>query len=266
MKLKITALFLSAVVFTTVTALVGCNNKNDNSSNLLDQSQESATQFDPLAPAETESQTESSESISATEAETVTTEPPITQKEQLTTESNEAPVIDENGAVILEIDDTVDDVALIASAQILYESAGGTQWDFSVGCPYEIDYNSYIENEFDWKFYLIVSDEIKSIADVENDYYKVFSSNYGNPLDELYKEKDGRVYALAGQRGSDIYYTGSKVTGITRRTENEIFFSVENYYSGSDYSNFEPVTKTEEFSAVIDKDGNWRVGVYKMPF
>lgn len=85
----------------------------------------------------------------------------------------------EDGAVQFE-QDTDDEQVIISAAQALFESACRTQWDFTVGCLYEIDTNSIIKNDFGWSYYKITDENIKTLADVEKDYYSIFSERYPN--------------------------------------------------------------------------------------
>jgi hypothetical protein len=173
-----------------------------------------------------------------------------------------------DGAVVFESDiNAADDRTLIAAAQALYTSACRTEWDFTVGCPFNIDQNSYIEaGTFSWRYYLITDSDINSYADVVDAYHKVFSSRYtSEELPELYCDKDGSAYALCGNRGANIYYSSSKITGVKSRTDDEIVFTVENYYDGSDYGEGAH-TETEEFSAVIEDGNVWKAGKFKLPY
>ena len=153
----------------------------------------------------------------------------------------------------------------MAAAQALFESACNTQMSFTVGCPFEVDNSDYIENNFSWRFYRITDSSIKSFSDVEKAYYKVFSDRYPTPLASLYMDSNGSAYALCGNRGKDIYYSSSKVTEIKSRTDDEIVFTVENYYNGSDYGDGEH-TENDEFSAVIGSDNTWKAGKFTLPY
>lgn len=173
--------------------------------------------------------------------------------------------IDENGAVIMEVQDETDDSELISAGQILYEKACETDFRYHVGCPYNLDYNTYIENQYGWPYYLVTNEGYTSIADVEKDYYKIFAEERGNDLSEIYMEQDGRVYALDGARGANIFYESSEVTGIIEKTDNKIVFSVDNHYTGDDRDPEASVTETEQFSVIIH-DGEWRVAEFYLPY
>lgn len=172
---------------------------------------------------------------------------------------------DENGAVIMEVEDNTDDSEIISAAQELYENACKTEFRYHVGCPYNLDLNNYIENQYGWPYYLVTDEGYTSIADVEKDYYKIFAEENGNDLSEIYMEQDGKLYALDGERGANIFYESSEVTGIIEKSENKIVFSVDNHYTGDDKNPETPVTETEQFSVII-KNGEWRVAEFYLPY
>ncbi len=172
----------------------------------------------------------------------------------------------EDGAVVFEADqDKVDDRTLIAAAQALFESACKTQMSFTVGCPFDVDYNDTAENDRGWKCYRITDSRIKTFSDLENEYFKVFSSRYPcKELSQLYFEKDGSLYAFCGNRGGNIFYSSSKVTEIKSKSDDEIVFSVDNFYTGNDYGE-ESFTETDDFSVVIE-NGVWKAGQFVLPY
>ncbi len=263
------AIILSAALIT----VSGCSKKTDKASDKTDETTSAQTettlQSDPLAPPETTTAEASSEKTttvsSAVPTETTVTTAAATQ--QADPQGNGAFSYDDNGAVSFNADiSQQDDRVLIAAAQALFESACRTQWDYTVGCPYNIDSGDIIENKFGWQFCRITDSGINSLADVENDYYKVFSSRYPNQLGELYIEQNGSVYVTSGARGMDLYYSTSQITGIESRTDDEIFFTVENFYTGSDFNSSEAYSKTETFSVVIDSSGTWKAGQFRLPY
>lgn len=184
-----------------------------------------------------------------------------TEEETSPEEETETPSSDASGYI-----EEASDEELIANAQELFEKACRTDWDFHVGCPYNLNYDSGVVNDLGWTFYLITDSGINGIADVEADYYEVFSERYGNDLGEIFLEEEGRVFALDGARGADIYYTGSKVVAVEERGEDEIFFTVENYYCGDDYDPSASYTENASFSAVIGEDGKWYAGEFTLPY
>lgn len=220
---------------------------------------EEATQSDPLAPAEAQATESPAEQV---------TDAPEEKTGQPDPEGDGSFSYDDSGAVVFDggSSDGENDSTLIAAGQALFESACRTQWEYTVGTPYDYDRNIYIEDDLGWQYYLVTTDGIDSLADVENEYYQVFSSNYPNELSGLYKESGGALYTLCGERGMDIFYSYSKVTSITSRTDNEIFFTVENYYTGTDRDSTAAYSETDEFSAVIGSDGTWRAGKFRLPY
>ncbi|MDE6091842.1 MAG: hypothetical protein K2G14_01950 [Ruminococcus sp.] len=174
---------------------------------------------------------------------------------------------DKNGALqFSEEIQTDNDRLLMSAAQALFESACRFQWGLTVGCPYEIDMDSVVENGFGWKYYRITDESIHSFADIENLYYGVFSERYPNEdLKMLYLEYEGNVYALNGQREMNAYYSVSKITDIQSRTDDEIFFTVENHYEGTDLNPDESYSETETFSMVL-AGNKIRVGQFRLPY
>ena len=261
-------------------AFTGCGKSDSSDSNSLKgadfQSEVGTLQPDPLAT--TQAATEETSSVSGTaDSGAETTEASSTdennEKEEQTTAATEADPLgggaftyDDNGAIVFKETDSANEDTLIAAAQMLFKTACNTEWEFKFGEPFTIDSESFIENDFGWKFYRVTTLGISSLADVENEYNKVFSSKYPNDLGESFIEKDGAVYALFGKRGKDIFYSASKVTAVTSITEDEIFFTVTNYYDGSDTDSSTPCTKETEFSAVIDENGTWHVGKFTLPY
>ena len=266
--MKRTIAMLSALILAACAA--SCNEKTGKADH-SDVSTAAASTTEAATEAETESD--------ATEAAASTKKAAETQTQSVTTaaasvttaaqsgSSDANFTYDANGAVQFKEDSAeADDQTLMAAAQALYESACKTQWYFTVGSPYELDMNDYIENQYNWQFYRIKDANITSMADIRADYHKVFSDRYPDELDLLYMEKDGHVYALAGSRGANIFYGYSKITDIRSKGEDEIFFTVTNYYDETDFGGENSYSEEEEFSVVIDSEGVWRAGKFRLPY
>ena len=217
-------------------------------------------QPDPLDPANTTT-------AAATAATTVT----VTSQAAAATQPDPLGggefVYNADGAVVFEkAPADTDDRVLIAAGQALFESACRTEWNFTVGCPFSVDKTSIAEGSFGWQFYRITDSSIKTYNDVVAAYNKVFSERYPNSsLSTLYIEKNGGVYALCGNRVSNLFYSSSKVTGIKSRSADEIVFTVENYYDNNDFGEG-PYTETDDFSAVIGSDNVWKAGIFTLPY
>lgn len=279
-------IFITLITLSALLSIAGCSKKESSAkdtkvsqnSSTESTTEQSSGQPDPLDPAG-QSTTDQAENTTAKTTQSATV--PTNSKNEGTTENasaetttvqkdplnNDAFSYNEDGAVIFEGDAAKEkDDILIAAAQALFESACHTQWDFTVGCPYETDPDDFIETDFDWRFYHILDSRISSVQDVENDYYKVFSRRYPNSLSEIFIDGGGSVYALNAARGADIFYIGSTVTEIQSNNGDEIFFTVENHYSGTDLDVNTPYTKTDTFSIVIESDGSWHAGQFKLPY
>ncbi|MBP7188146.1 MAG: hypothetical protein KBA55_15610 [Ruminococcus sp.] len=252
-------------------AFSGCSRKPAGSgaqvtSSSATTTQEETEQPDPLAVTETTTNVTSTTSgaASATTSTAVTSSAPKVT-EQPDPLGGGAFSYDDNGAVVFDAPPADEnDAVLMSAAQKLFESACKTYWSYMINCPYELDYNSYVENDFGWQYYKIVTPGITSFADVERDYGKVFSDRYPNDLATNYREHEGAVYAINGDRGAHLYYSASKITDIESRSADEIVFTVENYYDGSDFGD-ESYSETDTFSAVIDGD-TWKVGKFTLPY
>lgn len=272
------------VILLAATALFSCQKKvSSMDTSNTSQIQQETLQPDPYSiKSNTTTKTSVSETTSEIQiteniSETTTSRPSIseTTSDTISKEQNSGQQPDplgggafsynENGAVEFE-EQPADDKIIISAAQALFESACRTQWDFTVGCPYNLDMNSVIQNDFGWTYYKITDDNIKSLTDIENDYYSVFSNRYPNEdLKILYLESEGNVYALNGQREMNIYYSVSRIKEIQSRTDDEIFFTVENQFEGTDMNPDEPYSEEETFSVIIDGD-NWKAGQFRLPY
>ncbi|MDE6035786.1 MAG: membrane lipoprotein lipid attachment site-containing protein [Ruminococcus sp.] len=178
-------------------------------------------------------------------------------------------VYDEAGAVqFAEESQDNDEQILMSAGKALFESACQTEWNFTVGCPYSIDEkNSINAGAYGWTYYRITDTNIHSIADIERDYYNVFSDRYPHEdLKMLYVESNGNVYAMNGKREMNAYYSMSRITGIISRTSDEIVFNVENQFEGNDLEPDKPYSENDTFSVVISPDGKWKAGQFRLPY
>lgn len=276
--------FSALIAVSAVLTIAGCG-KGDSPKKSSENSPETSTgsstseiqttgQPDPLDPAgktTTTAPKNSEKTTTTTSAGTTDASQNAAKQEGTTVQpdplENDSFSYNDDGAVIFEEDSgDKDEEILIAAAQALFESACTTQWNFTVGCPYETDPDDFIETDFNWCFYRILDSNITSLSDVENDYYKVFSRRYPNNLSEIFIDGGGSVYALNAARGADIFYTGSEITEIQSNNGDEIFFTVENHYSGTDVDGSAPYTTTDTFSIVIESDGSWHAGQFRLPY
>ena len=250
---------LTAVCLSCLAVFTGCNKK----SKTKDSSSEIVTTA-VFTVAETVTST-AEKTTSATTSVKVTTSAKQTDS-QPDPLGNDAFSYNDAGAVVFsESLAAQDDATLISAAQKLFESACRTQWDFCCSCPYELDYNTSIENEFGWIYYKVCDDEnVTSVSDVIMDYHKVFSERYPEPDFSAYRDESDGLYVMPSGRGAHLYYSASKITGIQSRTDDEIFFSVENYYDGTDFGE-EAYSEEDVFSAVVVGDTLF-AGQFTLPF
>lgn len=261
-------IFALTAIIALMCVMTSCGDKKDDNS----QSESSVSESSAVSEiAET-----NDESVDTSQTETVSAESDAlasTEKNSVTTtasnvESNDSSAFreSENGGIVFEApaEDT-DDTALIAAAQLLFEQACETEWNFTVGSPYEVDHSVSAKNSYGWDCYLVTADSINSLADVRLDYHKVFSEDYKDNLDEVFVESNGRVYCLCGERGSDIFYIDSRITAVNSRSDSEISFTVTDSYSDDDLGGGS-CTKERDFAISLDSDGAWRVSRFILPY
>lgn len=261
-------IFTLTAALALMCVMTSCGDKKDDKS-------QSESSIPEITTTETTAET-TAKNADTTQAETVSTksetsastEKSVNTSVTTAVETDNSPTFreSEEGGIIFEAPaENSDDSTLIAAAQQLFDKACETEWNFTVGSPYEVDQNVSVKNSYGWDCYLVTSDGINSLDEVRLDYHKIFSENYEDHLDEVFTEYDGRVYCLCGERGSDIFYIDSKITAINSRSENEISFTVTDSYSDDDLGNGSCV-KEREFVISLDSDGAWRVSKFILPY
>ena len=273
--MKKTAVLLAVLM---LCGLTGCKGKNSGSSEVSSGTPDTTAAASGAAEDTTEESTEEGTAAvteKASSAETAAASATGKAKGEKTTDVSTAAA--DGGQTLFEYNpdgalnfnapaEEQSDSDIIAAGQALFRSACETDWSFTVGSPYELDMSKYVENQYGWQFYLVTTPGKNSVADVEKDYYKVFSDRYPTALSEVFMDDGGRVYSLNGERGINSFYQYSQITEIKSRTEDEIFFNVRNYYDGTPFGGPEPYQTDEDFSAVIGSDGVWKVGKFRLPY
>ncbi len=169
---------------------------------------------------------------------------------------------------------------LVGKAQNFFETACETYWMYRYTPPFDIADYKYDENgnvigkEYNWQFkengedlgYLIKNPEIKSIDDVLEEYYKIFSDRYQNDIRDAYIEYNGNLYVLSGNRGYNISYKDSRVSEFLRIEGDEIFFIAEYSYYNETFNENDIIVKKEIFSVIVQPDGSWKVGQFSLPY
>ncbi len=107
-------------------------------------------------------------------------------------------------------------------------------------------------------------DSVKTIADVRNDFYSVFTSDWDSSiLDECFAEMDGRLYYCTNNPYVSIY-PSDYVLELDTVTENEIYYSYRMVH--------ENVTEEDRFKNVAlpftlkRTEEGWKVSVFISPF
>lgn len=270
---KFLTISLMAVLICTFSA---CSDGKTESSSMQSSSESTIeTSQTEITQSETSENTESQvATVQTTEQETITesvqtkadTTTEVVPETTIVTTSENYPHIDVSEGIVFDTPVAEQsDEELISAALALFETACKTEWDYTVGSPYEIDMNQTAQNQFGWDCYLITTEGVNSLADVRADYHKVFSENYEDTLNEVFTEANGHVYCLNGARGSDIFYEKSVITSVNSRSESEIAFTVTNYYTDDDFGGG-AYTSDEEFVISVDSDGAWRVAKFRMPY
>jgi len=163
-----------------------------------------------------------------------------------------------------------EDRDLIAKAQALYDEARDV--DEKYGRSAMRFFNIDVKNDFktaEGRSYAPVYDI--TLDELNAQYHKTFSDRYPDndkTVNRYFTMIDGQLCWLVGHSGVDLYLESAKVTEIQRRTDDEIFFTVEIRYC--DYNNVSlppsaDSRKTDVFSVVIQPDGSWKVGVFTNP-
>lgn len=262
-------IFTVTAILAAMCIMTSCGDKKGDNSQSESSVPETATTSEA---AET-----TAENADTTQAETVSTksETSISTEKSVNTSATSAAVNDDSAPFLIAaeggivfpnpIEDT-DDSALIAGAQKLFEQACETEWNFTVGSPYEVDQSVTVKNSYGWDCYLVTSEGITSLDDVRLDYHKIFSENYeDNHLEEVFTEYDGRLYCLCGERGSNIFYIDSKITAVNSRSDSEISFTVTDSYSDDDFGGGS-YAEEREFAISFDSDQAWHVSKFILPY
>ena len=234
---------LTAVVL--VSALTGCSSGNNSGAESGDSSQVSSSDVQTNTASETSTeqttaaetteaatstaqttsaaslQTSAASTVSGTETTVVTTAAGNSEKAEFQYNSDGA--VEFSGDPAAQNEDT-----LIAAAQAVYDAACQQQYRFTVGSPYTLDHETYVENDMGWQFYLVTDENINSLADVEADYDKIFKNEIITDLIKVLgcgvevntgKKKDLSAFNLDNLRWNKVVIcTDADVDGFQIRT------------------------------------------------
>lgn len=228
-------------------SLSGCDAISDPSSDIPEQIAvaDSTTESSDAETAEAVTKSESSTSTQTTLlSETVST------TETTTTAANADALVGDTGLTTSE---------WLEKAQELYETAAKTMFQYC--CTSQMFQYDFSDSNQPNYYHITDYD---TIADATEPYYEVFSrKSHSGDFDSLLLEADGKLYGLAGDRGSDITYQGATVTALESATEDTLTFTVALTYTGTDGE--DSTTKNDSFSLYLE-DGIWKVDTFTLPY
>lgn len=122
----------------------------------------------------------------------------------------------------------------------------------------------YFYNNKEYPYEKLAVDKIKKV--LSDDNFKYFCSKFS------IEEYQGEYYKIAGDRGSDMTYTGTELK-IVSISENKIVFNAvstyllnfEDAFSDIPVSELETESKSEEFEIVLE-NGSWKVNAFTLAY
>ena len=221
-------------------SLSGCDAISDPSSDIPEQIVVADSTTEPSDAETAEAVIESEPSLAGTESASETT----------TTVANADALVGDTGLTTSE---------WLEKAQELYETAAKTMFQYC--CTSQMFQYDFSDSNQPNYYHITDYD---TIADATEPYYEVFSrKSHSGDFDSLLLEADGKLYGLAGDRGSDITYQGATVTALESATEDTLTFTVALTYTGTDGE--DTTTKNDSFSLHLE-DGVWKVDTFTLPY
>lgn len=242
---RTTAILLSAAMLCVAAAAEGCGNKasSGDGSSVADTSDRTTTT--------TGAQTDVTKDTAADAAQTTATAPPETEAVTTTTTAPAAETMQD------------EDIENLGAA--MFEQA--CELYFATYCctggVYAYDAQQAITTEEGAEAYLVTDPAVKSLADVRAQFHQVFAADFPEQLDTRYTEKDGKLYTISGDRGSDIEYTGSQVKFVSK-TEKKLVFEATSFFCNPDDFSVLP-DQVNAFTLTLEADG-WRVSAFTLPY
>lgn len=239
-------------------SLSGCDAISDPDSDIPEQIAVAESTTAPskaeTAEAVTESEPVLAGTASASEAAdtqtTLLTESTLTTTTETTTLANAEELVGDTGLTTAE---------WLEKAQELYETAAKTMFQYC--CTSQMFQYDFSDSNQPNYYHITDYD---TIADATKSYYDVFSrKSHSDDFDTLLLEADGKLYGLAGDRGSDITYQGATVTALESATADTLTFTVALTYTGTDGE--DSTTKNDSFSLYLE-DGVWKVDTFTLPY
>ena len=233
-------------------SLSGCDAISDPSSDIPEQIAVADSTTESSDAETAEAVTESEPSLAGTESasESTSTQTTLLSETVSTTETTTTAANADTGLTTSE---------WLEKAQELYETAAKTMFQYC--CTSQMFQYDFSDSNQPNYYHITDYD---TIADATEPYYEVFSrKSHSGDFDSLLLEADGKLYGLAGDRGSDITYQGATVTALESATEDTLTFTVALTYTGTDGE--DTTTKNDSFSLYLE-DGVWKVDTFTLPY
>lgn len=240
-------------------SLSGCDAISDPSSDIPEQIAvaDSTTESSDAETAEAVTKSESSLAGTESASESTSTETTLLSETVSTTETTTT--IANANADALVGDTGLTTSEWLEKAQELYETAAKTMFQYC--CTSQMFQYDFSDSNQPNYYHIADYD---TIADATEPYYEVFSrKSHSGDFDSLLLEADGKLYGLAGDRGSDITYQGATVTALESATEDTLTFTVALTYTGTDGE--DTTTKNDSFSLYLEDDV-WKVDTFTLPY
>lgn len=185
----------------------------------------------------------------------------VTSEEKVQTQNNVKAT--EPKVVTTTFKYNLSDAELLNKAKESYENAKNKYFDILLKTSYNLNYDKLIMDENGVEYYQVENEEIKSLKDVKNDFYKVFDESYFVDFSGRYIEKDSQLWAADIGRGLNRFYKYTEISGIKSKSESEVVFKALSYYE-SDEDGVSSYSKEDEFKLVY-KNNQWLVSGFVYP-
>lgn len=137
----------------------------------------------------------------------------------------------------------------------LHQKGCDMQWDYIIGCPYNLDYDDSVDGGYR------VTD-VDSLQAIIDEYCNVFAGN-GEEITQKYFESDGKVYCLEGGRGANIQYKATELMLVSEDENSALFTAVSHY---ADPETNEPMDSRSYDFKIVNENGTWKIAEFTLPY
>lgn len=250
--------------FLYLTVAVSCGTKIE-STVLSDETENitSDTAAD-VAPTSDEKEENSTEVTKITSVTSATSTSVTTSTTVVTTTEITETTSDENTETTAKSDSSaynydLSDAELISKAQSMFDEAVSVYSNFIYDCAYSVDDSETYFSDSGESMLKITDSSVTSVSDVVNDFEQYFSEKYESPVPMVYIESGSDVYYIQTDIGGNTSYLSTTISEITKKTENEVFFTaISSYDDGT--------VRQDTYSLVYGENGvEWKTGVFNLP-